>query len=59
MSPTKCPERGSENTEEIHIDTWVDEVEVFRACRDCPTDYCVSYGNPVVEEAFHVDEASA
>lgn len=51
MNPTLCPECGSENTEEINIDTSAnDTVIIVRACRDCPTDYTVSYVTPVIED---------
>lgn len=46
MNPEECPECGSMNTKRVHTEHYTDEVEVTRVCKECPTQYDVSYGEP-------------
>jgi len=50
MSVTKCPECGGRTKLVDRVTTWNDEMRHTRVCTDCPVEYVVSYGNPVIEE---------
>jgi len=52
VNPKTCPACGSRDTEEIQVDTFEDTVDAFRACRECPTDYCLTYADPEVTDMF-------
>ena len=45
-----CPECGSYDTTVQHTDFHMDMVERVRNCNDCPTEWTVSYGDPIVKD---------
>lgn len=44
----RCPECDGKDTEAVHTAWMRDAVEQTRICNDCPTQYTVSMGDPVV-----------
>lgn len=47
---TSCPECGGDTTHEWTENVWNSEIRHIRTCNECPTEYVVSYADPVVEE---------
>jgi len=45
----ECPECGGWDTERVHVEWMSDRVEETRICNDCPAQYTISYGDPLVE----------
>lgn len=50
----ECPECGDWNTERVHVEWGSDMVEETRICEDCPTQYTISYSDPIkrTDEVF-------
>lgn len=49
--PQECPECGTWDTERVHSDIQTQSQRVIevRICNDCPTEYEVEYGDPLIE----------
>lgn len=47
---TSCPECGGYSELVNTTNEWNSEVRHVRICSECPTEYTVSYADPVVEE---------
>lgn len=49
-----CPNCDSVDTEHAHTAVYPDEgmVHTVRVCNDCPTEYNVEYGSPLVTDVF-------
>lgn len=47
-----CPECDSRDTECLHGTRLLEEYEEVWVCNDCPTEWVVSFGNPVIEETL-------
>ena len=47
-----CPECDSRDTEVVHTDFYRDMIERVRICNDCPTQWTVSYGDPIVQDVL-------
>lgn len=50
-----CPECGSADTERVSQTRTADTIEEIRICNDCPTNYTVEFGNPMITEVVRVD----
>jgi len=46
----KCPECGCYDTTVQHTEFHRDMVERIRTCDECPTQWTVSYADPIVRE---------
>lgn len=51
----ECPECGEWNSERVFVDWTAGGVEETRVCNDCPTQYTINYGDPVVTDV-HTDD---
>lgn len=47
--PSKCPECKAFHTKRVYSDFETHQVIEVRVCNDCPTEYQVTYGQPLVE----------
>lgn len=45
-----CPECGAQSKLVDRQTYWNQEMRHVRVCTECPTEYVVSYANPVIEE---------
>jgi len=45
-----CPECEHRDTEVVHTEWFSDMVERVRVCKECPTQFVVSYGMPEIVE---------
>lgn len=45
-----CPECESFNTEVVCTEWYNDSVERTRICNDCPTEWIVNYGTPLIRK---------
>jgi len=54
--PSRCPECDSLDTERVHVEWHMDMVETVRICGDCPVQYTVSYGDPIVVDRDHLGD---
>jgi transcriptional regulator NrdR family protein len=50
-----CPECESLDTAVQHTEFFSDMVERVRTCEDCPTQWTVSYADPIVKEVQNFD----
>ena len=51
---TTCPNCGGKTRHEDTLNRWNDEIRHVRTCRECPTQYEVSYGHPIVTNVQEV-----
>jgi len=56
MHAQECPNCGSHSTNKEMMKEYGGEIQVVRTCEDCPTQYTLGYGNPVVMESTTVEE---
>jgi len=56
IDPNLCPECGSNNTEQVNTDHWIEEIVITRICNECPTQYDLSYGDPYKKNVLKLDE---
>lgn len=47
---TKCPECGGETRLEYTENQWNSHVKHVRTCNECPTQFTVSYADPLISE---------
>lgn len=52
----KCPECDSLDAEVVHTEWFADGVERIRICNECPTQWTVGYGNPIVTKVKNLHE---
>lgn len=52
----ECPDCGSHDTERVHTEWLTAAVEETRICNDCPTQYTLSFGRPVVESTWSSED---
>jgi len=50
MDVRSCPECGGKTKLVDRQTVWNSEMRHVRFCKECPVEYVVSYGNPVIEE---------
>jgi len=50
-----CPECDSHDTEVVHTEFYRDMIERVRICNDCPTQWTVSYADPIVQDVLTED----
>jgi len=50
-----CPECGNEASEVVHTEFGEDYVERVRNCDNCPTEWTVSYVDPVQTEVHQYE----
>lgn len=55
FNPGECPECGSINTDTVDTITMVDVIELVKVCHDCPTQYVVGYGDPMIKDVEQYD----
>lgn len=48
--PDRCPNCESYNTETVHTSHHGHTVEHVTVCHECPTQWTIEYGEPVVSE---------
>ena len=51
----RCPECDALDTEVVFTDWYNDMVERTRVCNECPTQWTVSYGDPIVRDVEQYD----
>ena len=51
----RCPECDALDTEVVFTDWYNDMVERTRVCNECPTQWVVSYGKPIVRDVEQYD----
>jgi hypothetical protein len=54
MNVTTCPECGGPTKLQHTRNIWNQEVRHIRTCNECPTEYVVSYGDPVIEDVSQI-----
>lgn len=45
----RCPECDSIDTEIVFTEDWSDCIRRTRICNECPTEWVIDYGNPMIE----------
>lgn len=50
-----CPECGSIDSRHVHTEITTDTVERVHVCEDCPAEWTVEYGDPLVTEVVLVE----
>jgi transcriptional regulator NrdR family protein len=53
---TACPECDSYDTEVVDTQFYRDMIERVRICNDCPTQWVVSFSDPIVQDVQTFDE---
>ena len=54
--PQECPVCGSWETTREWVDHHRREIKVVRVCDDCPTQYVVTYFNPLITDTEVFDD---
>lgn len=51
----ECPNCGRLKTEQVNVTWYSDDVEETWVCTDCPTQYSLSFGQPIVVDSRQVE----
>lgn len=52
----ECPNCGRLKTEKVDVTWYADDVEETRICNECPTQYTLSFGQPVIVDERQVGD---
>lgn len=52
----QCPRCDSHNTERVHTEEFGEGIQHVYICRECPTQYTVVFGRPIVEDVYDTEE---